>query len=139
MENQVTTWQCYQRLICILSDCTGKVKRKPLFDDWVLGVYRFLSPFRVHLLKSPCQTHSAPIARMFPFDYIDYREFFSFVQSWYQALYIQLVCFVLYYCLRWLIIIFIYFQIGGKINLIKQPATKKNCVAVHPYFMGHWL
>ena len=33
------------------------VKQKPLFDDWVLGVlgvYRFLAPFRVHLSKSPC-------------------------------------------------------------------------------------
>ena len=44
MENQVTTRQYYERLICILSDCTDKVKRKPLSHDWVLGVlgvYRF--------------------------------------------------------------------------------------------------
>ena len=29
MENHVT-WQCYERLLCILSCCTYMVKRKPL-------------------------------------------------------------------------------------------------------------
>ena len=40
MENQVTTEQCYYRVLFILSYCTYKVKRKPLLDDLVLGVLK---------------------------------------------------------------------------------------------------
>ena len=41
IENQVTTGQCYLRLLCILIYCTYEVNWKPLFDDWYLQCIHF--------------------------------------------------------------------------------------------------